>query len=60
MNNKPKEKVRKGFTSPKGVAFLTKVNSKDASKGSAAGKKPTKTTAVRKVTPLYDQTKDKK
>ena len=56
-----KEKVRKGFTSPKGVAFLTKVSdSSKASKGPVAGKKPTKTTAVRKVTPLYDQTKDKK
>jgi hypothetical protein len=58
----PKDKVRKGFTSPKGVAFLEKVSSpaKGTPKGSAAGKKPTKTTAVRKVTPLYDQAKDKK
>jgi hypothetical protein len=56
----PKDKVRKGFTSPKGIAFLEKAGSKATPKGSSAGKKPAKTTAVKKVTPLYDQAKDKK
>jgi hypothetical protein len=45
-----REKVRKGFTSPKGVAFLSKV----------AGGKRVESSTVRKVTPLYDQEKDKK
>jgi hypothetical protein len=50
VNNVPRrEKVRKGFTSPKGVAFLSKV----------AGGEKTNPTTVKKVTPLYDQEKDK-
>ena len=44
-----REKVRKGFTSPKGIAFLSK----------ASGNKKVEPTTVKKVTPLYDQEKDK-
>jgi hypothetical protein len=46
---KNREKDRKKFTSPEGLSFLSKV---------AGGTKTTPTT-VRKVTPLYDQEKDK-
>jgi hypothetical protein len=50
MNSVPRrEKVRKGFTSPKGIAFLAK----------ASGGKKAESKTVRKVTPLYDQEKDK-
>lgn len=45
-----REKVRKGFTSPNGIALLAKAT--------GAGKATPNT--VRKVTPLYDQEKDKK
>jgi hypothetical protein len=44
-----REKVRKGFTSPKGIAFLAK----------ASGGKKAESATVKKVTPLYDQEKDK-
>ena len=44
-----RERVRKGFTSPKGIAFLAK----------ASGNKKAEPATVKKVTPLYDQEKDK-
>lgn len=44
-----RENVRKGFTSPKGIAFLAK----------ASGGKKAEPATVKKVTPLYDQEKDK-
>jgi hypothetical protein len=44
-----REKVRKGFSSPDGIALLAK----------AMGGKTTEPKTVRKVTPLYDQEKDK-
>jgi len=62
MNSVPRrEKVRKGFTSPKGIAFLAKAigPANGRPMGSAAGKTQESTTAVKKVTPLYDQEKDK-
>lgn len=45
-----REKVRKGFSSPAGFALLAK----------ATGGKKAESNTVRKVTPLYDQEKDKK
>lgn len=45
-----REKVRKGFTSPNGFALLAKVS----------GGEKVQSNTVRKVTPLYDQEKDKK
>ena len=44
-----REKVRKGFRSPDGIALLAK----------AMGNKKAESKTVRKVTPLYDQEKDK-
>ncbi len=50
MNFVPRrEKVRKGFTSPKGLSLLAK----------ATGAEKVDPKTVRKVTPLYDQEKDK-
>jgi len=50
MNFVPRrEKVRKGFSSPDGIALLAK----------ATGSKKAEPKTVRKVEPLYDQEKDK-
>jgi len=50
MNNIPRrEKNRKGFSSPDGLALLSK----------AAGGTKAESKTVQKVTPLYDQEKDK-
>jgi hypothetical protein len=56
-----RERVRKGFTSPKGVAFLSSISgpAKGRPMGPAAGKKQESTTSVRKVDHVYDQEKDK-
>jgi len=52
MNFVPRrEKVRKGFTSPNGIALLAKA--------AGSNKPATQPSSVRKVTPLYDQEKDK-
>jgi hypothetical protein len=56
-----REKNRKAFSSPDGLVFLSKANGPANGRpmGSAAGKTQESTTAVKKVTPLYDQEKDK-
>jgi hypothetical protein len=44
-----REKVRKGFTSPKGIAFLAK----------ASGGKKAESKTVRKIDNVYNQEEDK-
>jgi hypothetical protein len=49
MSSVPRrERVRKGFTSPKGIAFLAK----------ASGGQKAESKTVRKVDHVYDQEKD--
>jgi hypothetical protein len=50
VNSVPRrEKVRKGFTSPKGIAFLAK----------ASGGEKTESKTVRKIDKVYNQEEDK-